>query len=704
MTLFKAIKQESPSNIWNNFKKLISGESLNYGSDFKYNIEYAYIIGEQYLFLKGWCYAKDSATAIMLSNREFNMENVDCMLPREDIFKNTEEIKHPKIGFLFYQEISNPWDKHLKLELFSETSAMEVNVTLKNIDDFNNLAIDAYNQYEIYKLINQRIVPATRFEYRPLISIVVPVYNVHPKVLEATIQSVVKQSYSKWELCLYDDNSKFENTKQKLRDWEHVDPRIEVKFGKENLNISLASNEAIKMASGEYIAFLDHDDTLSVNALAWVVDKLNAEKDLDVLYSDEDKISLKGEFVEPYFKPDFSLEHLRSNNFMCHFLVVRKQLGDKVHWLQAGYEGAQDHDFVLRLAEHTDKICRIPKVLYHWRKSEGSTALGHDEKPYALEAGKKAVEDHLKRMKDEAFVEFGSWAGSYKVEYAFDESKKLDVIIPFKDEIEMLINLLKSIDERCSYKNLKITLISNNSQEANLKTLREFTSTFPLELELVEDNQDFNYAAINNKAAFNSDADYYLFLNNDTKVISYNCFKEMMSFAQRKNVGAVGSKLLYEDGTLQHASVILGINGVAGHAFKACPDGDNHYYTDNINRNVSACTGACLMVDAKVFKKVKGFDEENLKIAFNDIDLCLKMQEQGYDIVYNPFSVLFHFESKSRGYEDTPDKKQRYQKEHNFMIEKWGSLLRNDPYYNPNLTKTLQDHSLDLSIKTEVDG
>lgn len=684
--------------------KLISGESLNYGSDFRYNIEYAYIIGERYLFLKGWCYSKESATAIMISNREFNMENVDCMLPREDIFNNIDEIKHPKIGFLFYKEISNPWDKHLKLELFSETSAMEVNITLKKIDDFNNLVINQYNQYEIFKMINSQIQVPTKFDYKPLISIIVPVYNVNEKVLEATIQSVVKQTYTKWELCIYDDNSEFDSTKNKLLEWKDVDPRIEVKFGKENLNISLASNEAIKMTTGEFVAFLDHDDTLSAKALSWVVHRLNEDKNLDVLYSDEDKISLKGEFIEPYFKPDFSLEHLRSNNFMCHFLVVRKKLGDSVGWLRTGYEGAQDHDFVLRLAEKTKKIFRIPKVLYHWRKSEGSTALGHEEKPYALAAGKKAVESHLGRMKVDAFVEYGSWAGSYKVEYAFDESKKLEVIIPFKDEEEMLITLIESIYERCTYPNFKIKLISNNSSKDSLERLKDFIVAHPYKIELVEDNQAFNFSAINNKAAFASDADYVLFLNNDTKVVSYNCFIEMMSFAQKKDVGAVGAKLLYEDGTLQHASVILGINGVAGHAFKACPDGDNHYYTDNINRNVSACTGACLMVDKKVFEEVGGFDEENLRIAFNDIDLCLKMQKKGYKIVYNPFSVLFHYESKSRGYEDTPEKKLRYQKEHNFMIDKWGPLLKNDPYYNPNLTKTLQDHSLDLSIKTEVDG
>jgi len=702
VTLFKAIKQESPANIWRNFTKLISGESLNYGSDFRYNIEYAYIIGEQYLFLKGWCYSKESATAIMISNREFNMENVDCMLPREDIFNNIEDIKHPKIGFLFYQEISNPWDKYLKMELFSETTAMEINITLKKEEDFNNLQLDAYNQYEIFKMINERITPPKRFDYEPLISIIIPVYNVNPKVLDATIKSVERQSYSRWELCIYDDYSEFETTKEKLKDWKDVDPRIHVKYGHKNLNISLASNEAIKMAEGEYVAFLDHDDLLNPYALSWVVQSLNDDRDLDVLYSDEDKISLKGEFVEPYFKPDFSLEHLRANNYMCHFLVVRKSLGDSIDWLRAGYEGAQDHDFVLRLAEKTEKIHRIPKVLYHWRKAEGSTALSHDEKPYALEAGKKAVEAHLDRMKEKAFVEFGSWAGSYKVEYEFDESKKLDIIIPFKDEIQMLIVLLDSIFERCTYGNYKITLVSNNSSGENLEELRNYIVGNPLKIELIEDNQTFNFSAINNKAAFASDADYLLFLNNDTKVVSYNAFKEMMSFAQKEDVGAVGSKLIYEDGTLQHASVILGINGVAGHAFKGCPDGDNHYYTDNINRNVSACTGACLMVKAEVFNEVGGFDEENLKIAFNDIDLCLKMQVAGYHVVYNPFSVLFHFESKSRGYEDTPEKQQRYQKEHNFMIDKWGDLLKNDPYYNPNLTKSLQDHSLDLSIKQGV--
>jgi glycosyltransferase involved in cell wall biosynthesis len=532
-----------------------------------------------------------------------------------------------------------------------------------------------------------------QWPYQPKISIVLPVYNTPEKWLKLCIQSVLKQHYNQWELCIYDDASTQAHVAQILNDFAKKDSRIRVSFGKRNLHISEASNHAINLSTGEFIALLDHDDELHPAALYEVVKLLQKHPQADVVYSDEDKISTEQVRSAPYFKSDFNFDLLLGNNYICHFTVIRKAIGEKVGWFRKGFEGAQDHDLLLRLSEVTKNIFHIPKVLYHWRLIPGSTASGHSEKDYAELAGKRCLEDYVKRNSIHAEVISGPWKGAYYLKRKLQEQPQVSIIVPFKDGASYLRNISNGILQATKYSAIELLLVDNNSEKEETAILLEELKQ-DSRVKVLKYEKAFNFSAINNFAVAQSTSDYVLLLNNDMQIIHEDWLERMMSEIVREDVGAVGGSLWYEDDTLQHYGVILGIGGMAGHAFKGFPAKECRHYSQGLVRNVSAVTGACLLTKKHLYTQVGGLDEEHFKIALNDIDFCLKIREMGHLIVFTPYACLYHFESKSRGYEDTPEKKARFAAETKAFQEKWGDIIFNDPYYNVNLTLQAEDFSL----------
>jgi len=527
----------------------------------------------------------------------------------------------------------------------------------------------------------------------PLISIIMPVYNVDPKWLDLAIKSVENQWYDNWELCIADDAS---TKKETIKYLQRISkPKIKIKFLKKNLGISGASNEALKLAKGDYIALMDNDDELTPDALYEVVKAINA-KEAEFIYSDEDKIEIDGTYVEPHFKPDFAPDMFLAQNYISHLGVIKKELIDKVGGFTAGVEGSQDYDLYLKVLEHTDKIYHIPKVLYHWRKIPGSTASKFNGKFYAQEAGRKALENAMKRRDIQATVKNGKYPGTYKIEYELKDEPLVSIIIPFKDKPELLKNSIESVLNKSTYKNFEIIGISNNSEEE--ETFKEMKRLERLDkrVKFYEYNIPFNYSKINNYAVKKySNGKHIVLMNNDIEIITSDWIEEMLMFSQRDEIGAVGAKLYYPDDTIQHAGVILGIGGVAGHSHKYFKKEDNGYFSrPHIVQNLSAVTGALLMIKKDIFLKVNGLDEKNLKVAFNDVDFCLKVRDMGYLNVFTPWAEAYHYESKSRGAEDTSKKRLRFAKEVEFMKNKWGEILLNDPYYNFNLTLDREDFGL----------
>lgn len=555
-------------------------------------------------------------------------------------------------------------------------------------NEFYESFINSYSEETVQEKINE-------LSTKPVFSIIIPVYNVKPALLDQCIQSVINQQYPHWEICLYDDASTKRKTIACLKKWEKYDKRIKIQYGKKNQHISGASNSAIGMATGDFICLLDNDDTLVSIALYEMALIINKKPTADFIYSDEDKISKSGELVEPYFKSDFNFDLLLANNYICHFVAIRKTVGDKIGWFRKGYEGAQDHDLFIRISEITKNIVHIPKILYHWRKTEGSTADSFNEKDYASEAAIKLLNDYLDRNNIQGSVHKTDYPGAYRIKRSITEEKLVSIIIPFKDQVKLLKKCISSIINKSDYKNYEIILVSNNSsKKATFDYLKEISNKFE-NIKVFEHNIPFNYSEINNWAVQKAKGEYILLLNNDIEAISKEWLSAMVEHIQRPEVGAVGAKLLYSDNTVQHAGVVLGIGGVAGHSCKnTTQDHPGYYYRSVITNEFSACTAACLMVKKEIFSHVGGLNETDLKIAFNDIDLCLKIGQLGYKIIYTPYSLLYHYESKSRGLEDTIEKLNRFKKEESYMKRTWGKLLLNDPFYNPNLSLRKDNFSL----------
>lgn len=524
----------------------------------------------------------------------------------------------------------------------------------------------------------------TKFDITPKMSVIVPMYNTPVNFFSELVDYMIKQTYENWELCLADGSP------EKNKEIEEIckkDERIKYNFLGKNLGISGNTNEALKMATGDYISLLDHDDIIPENCLYEVVKAINEDPSIEFIYTDEDKITTmdKPRF-DPYFKPDFAIDTLRANNYICHFSTFRKDLMDKLGGFRDKYNGAQDYDIIIRMAETAKNIKHIPKILYHWRVHELSTAKpGATAKPYAFEAGIKVLQDHLERVGLEGKVNHGVTLGSYKITYKIKGNPKISIIIPNKDYVSTLETCLKSI-EKSTYKNYEIIVVENNSTEPEtFEYYKKIDGKNKIKV-VYYPEKEFNYSAIINFGVRNATGEYIVQLNNDIEVMTKDWLEEMLMFAQRDDVGAVGVELYYPDKTIQHAGIIIGIGGVAGHVFRNVPMNTHGYFSkDSTIQNLSAVTAACIMTKKSIYEEV-GYMDEGFKVAFNDVDFCLKIRETGKLIVYNPFAKLWHYESKSRGYEDTQEKRERFKGEIDRFNEKWQDFLdKGDPYYNINL-------------------
>lgn len=527
------------------------------------------------------------------------------------------------------------------------------------------------------------------------ISILTPVFNTNKKQLKEMIESVLKQSYQNWELCLADGSDLNHFYVEKIcKEYAHKDSRVLYQKLKNNAGISANTNECAKMATGDYIGLLDHDDILHPSALFEVMESINNKK-ADVVYSDE--ITFKRNISKACltnFKPDFAPDTLRSNNYICHFLVFKKSLFSLVNGFDSSCDGAQDFDLILKLAEKASNIVHIPQILYFWRASKISTASGIGAKPYVINAGCKAVENHLHRVGLNGTVSSIKDLNYYKIDYEIIGNPKVSIIVPNKDHKEDLEKCLNSVYGKSTYTNFEIIIVENNSTEQETFDYYKELEDQHSNLRVVNFEGSFNYSSINNFGVGFASGEYLVLLNNDTEVITPNWIEEMLMYCQRPDIGVVGAKLYYPDNTIQHAGVVIGLAGFAGHIFHGASQQDLGYNGNLIHvQNLSAVTAACMMIKKKVFDELYGLNEKYV-VAFNDIDFCLRVREKGYLIVWTPFAELYHYESKSRGLEDTKEKIERFEKEIQLFQKDWNQILEEgDPYYNPNLSYERPDSS-----------
>lgn len=539
---------------------------------------------------------------------------------------------------------------------------------------------------------------------RPLISVIMPVYNVNVRWLSEAIDSLIKQLYPNWELCICDDASTSLEVTDFLRKINEKDDRIKVIYREENGHISKASNDALKLAKGEYVALMDNDDVLSPLALLRVVQAINQNRDLKLIYTDEDKIDKNGKRFEPNFKPDWSPDLLLGTNYISHLSIFDHHLLSKINGFRTGFEGAQDYDLVLRFTEKIseEQIYHIPEVLYHWRALEGSTAKEQGEKSYASDAGLKSLQDAFIRRKIRGKISNGIAPGFYDIRYDVLNEEKVSIIIPTKNGSDVLKACVDSIIEKTTYSNYEIIIADNGSDEIAMEEMyRRYQEIMGERFIVQRINIPFNFSRINNIAAKSANGKYLLFLNNDTEVINPDWMTILVSYAQFSHVGCVGAKLYYPDNTIQHAGIIMGLGGIAGHGHHYFPKGDLGYfgrlYLDN---DYMAVTAACVMIKANDFKAVKGFDEEFV-VAFNDVDLCLKVYELGRTNIWAHQATLYHFESKTRGYENTAEKIKRFEGEKKLLKKKWYKYIAHDPFYNPNLTRGTGNFTVRIHDKYE---
>lgn len=522
------------------------------------------------------------------------------------------------------------------------------------------------------------------FSYCPKISVIIPVYNVLDKHLIPCIESVKNQIYTNWEICIADDASTWDNVKKTLKKYEK-NPQIKIVYRKENGHISCCTNSALEVATGEFVTFLDCDDTLSPNALYEVVKKLNEDSSLDFIYSDEDKIDENGNNRHmPHFKPDWSPDTLLSLMYTCHLSVYRKSIVDEIGGLRLGYEGSQDYDFVLRYTEKTKRIAHIPKILYHWREREESTASSADAKPYIIEATRKSKEDALKRRGIDADVVQLGDSNWFRIIYKVIGNPKVSVIIPSKDNYKILERCIRSIYEYTAYKNFEIILIDNGSNEENRRMYSALSEEYGFVYKY--EKMDFNFSKMCNMGANIATGDYYLLLNDDTEILEPKWMEILLGQAQQKHIGAVGAKLLYPDKrTIQHIGVINITPGPI-HAFTKCLDEVSHYFERNkLEYNYIAVTAACMMVSKEKYNLVNGFEEE-FAVAFNDVDFCYKLLERGFYNVVRMDVVLLHHESISRGNDlENEEKTKRLAEERDLLYRKHPDFEDYDPFYNVNL-------------------
>ena len=524
------------------------------------------------------------------------------------------------------------------------------------------------------------------FKYRPLISILLPTYNTNPTYLRSCIDSVLSQSYDNWELCISDDNSTSEQTKDVIKEYVEKYDNVIVTFRKENGHISKSSNTALLMAKGDYISLLDHDDILPPNALFEVVNAINKNPEVDLIYTDEDKIDHEGNHIEPFFKPDWSPDFMNSCNMITHFATMKANIIRGVNGFTVGTHGAQDWDLFLKITAKTNNIYHIPKILYHWRKSETSTAMNADSKPYAYINQKNVLRSSVRQRKENAYIDSHVALGFWRKKYVIPTNPLVSIIIPTKNNFKYIKKCIESIIENTTYPYFEIIIVDTGSTDSQVNNFYGKLINDNENIQIVKYKKKFNFSDACNYGADNSNGEYLLFLNNDTEVITHDWIQSLLEHAQRPEVGMVGPKLIFEDKTIQHAGIVLSERDIAFHPFYGQDervDIFTYIYTANI-RNVSAVTAACSMVSRKKFDEAGGFDPK-LRVTYNDVDLNLKLRKKGYYNLYTPYAELFHYESKSVGRINTSERDStELQEAQNEMRKRWGNYLKRDPFYNDN--------------------
>ena len=555
-----------------------------------------------------------------------------------------------------------------------------------------NAQVDpGYHQWFIERRATPIYVKAQReycFSQKNKFSIIVPLFKTPLNFFDEMVASVKGQSYEDWELVLVNASPEDLALAQRTNEETKKDSRIKVVTLESNLGITLNTNKGVEAATGDFVCFFDHDDILEPDLLFEYARAIESDSEIDLLYCDEDKLLEDGFYSQPFFKPDFSIDLLRNNNYICHMLTVRKSVLDSLPKAGSEFDGAQDHNLTLKVAEVARVIHHVPKVLYHWRMSASSTAANADSKPYATIAGIKAVSDHLERLGIMAKVEQSRRPFTYKITYDVAGEPLVSIIIPSKDAVNLLDTCIKSIIEKTTYANYEIVIIENNStDEKTFDYYDEITSRYEF-VRVIKWDYEFNFSKLMNFGAKHANGEYLILLNNDTELLSADWIERMLGICQRKEVGIVGVRLLYKDDTIQHAGLCV-TGGVAGHLNRALPKGNWGYFAlTDTEQNFSAVTAACLMVQKSLFNEVGGFTEE-LAVAFNDVDFCLKVRESGKLIVYTPEVELYHYESISRGEEDSLQKKIRFHREVAYMNNKWAAYYTaGDPYINENFDMT----------------
>ena len=680
----------------------------------EYHLDRVEILYDTMLEIQGWVVDQRGSVDVTVHQEDASL--LDCRISRgrrPDVVERRnldEEYKTQEIGFRISAALPEIKGREIILHFCGDSVTKTCDIDIEALRKENKpkgffgrlfgketVAEGGYEAWLARHKADKRVLRRQKhasFAQKPLISIVIPLYCTPLPYLKELIESVRRQSYENWQLCLA-DGSPDDKAKEFLEKHYGREKRIVYQKLEENGGISVNTNAAAELAKGEYLMFCDHDDTLEPDALYEIVKAIN-DTDADVVYTDEDKVSMDGRhYFDPNFKPDFNLFRLRENNYICHIFVVRKSLTDETGMLRSEFDGAQDFDFILRCCEKAKKITHIPRVLYHWRCHMDSTAADPSSKAYAYEAGRKAIREHYQRMGIDAKVDMTERPGWYRSHIKVQGNPMVSIIIPNKDHTDDLELCLFSMSRKSTYRNYEVLIVENNSEkEETFEYYKKLLERYP-KVRVLTWEKEFNYSAINNFAAEEAQGEYLLFLNNDVEILTPDWIEEMLQNCQQENVAAVGAKLYYPDDTIQHAGVVLGLGGIAGHIMCRASREDPGYFGRMISvQEISAVTAACMMVKKSEFDSVKGFDE-TFQVAFNDIDLCMKFRAAGKKIVFTPYAELYHYESKSRGLEDTPEKQFRFDKEVKRFQEKWAQQLEmGDPYYSPNLSVTEGDCSL----------
>ncbi len=680
----------------------------------EYHLDRVEILYDTMLEIQGWVVDQRGSVEVTVHQEDASL--LDCRISRgrrPDVVERRnldEEYKTQEIGFRISAALPEIKGREIILHFCGDSVTKTYDIDIEELRKQNkpkgflsrlfgkeSVAEGGYEAWFARHKVDKRTLRRQKhaaFAQKPLISIVIPLYCTPLPYLKELLESVRRQSYENWQLCLA-DGSPDDKAKEFIEKHYGREKRIVYRKLEENGGISVNTNEAVALAAGEYLMLCDHDDTLEPDALYEIVKAIN-DTGADVLYTDEDKVSMDGRhYFDPNFKPDFNLFRLRENNYICHIFVVKKSLTDETGLLRSEFDGAQDFDFILRCCEKAQKITHIPKVLYHWRCHMDSTAADPSSKAYAYEAGRKAVREHYQRLGIDAKVEMTERPGWYRSHVKVQGNPLISVIIPNKDHTDDLELCLFSMTRKSTYRNYEILIVENNSEkEETFEYYRKLPDRYP-KARVLTWEKEFNYSAINNFAAKEAKGEYLLFLNNDVEILTPDWMEEMLQNCQQENVAAVGAKLYYPDDTIQHAGVVLGLGGIAGHIMCRASKEDPGYFGRMISvQEISAVTAACMMVKKSDFDAVGGLDE-TFQVAFNDIDLCMKFRAAGKKIIFTPYAELYHYESKSRGLEDTPEKQFRFDKEVKRFQEKWAQQLEmGDPYYSPNLSVTEGDCSL----------